>query len=334
MMLCAKKIEEYKESRFIKRVLAKVDDFVCHVLATNEVAFTRDRRGRLIPASAKISDFFCGLSQVWKAFRPQSYSLRIQLFFDVVFEKWMDLSFTAGVNDLVADYLLAGENFNQIVEEIRRRAARPQFKKVVKVLTQKTRRREKSCMDYIDRLYKRYARLTIVRIDLHYQKYEPGADAVKTITDAERLSRDVASMMNNGRHKPSIFEHKVGYIFKLESGQDRGVHMHCIFFFDGAHVIKHAWRGEQIGKYWRETITAGGGTFDNCNRREYTYPAIGIVNHFDVEKRGNMRRLISYICKVEQAVECDKGSMRLLRKGEISWTHENNHRGRHRKEVL
>jgi hypothetical protein len=174
--------------------------------------------------------------------------------------------------------------------------------------------------------------LAIVRIDLHYQKLEPECGS-ELISDVERINRDVALMLNNGRHKPSVFRHKVGYIFKLESGHDRGVHMHCIFFFDGAHVIKHEWRADKIGLYWRNEITGGSGTFENCNRRQYKYSAIGIVDHSDDEKRQNMRRLISYICKVEQAIEADDGQMRLLRRGEISSAHETKRRGRRRKAV-
>lgn len=331
MLLSAQQIDEYQESKFVKKLLAKVDEFVREVLSTSQLAFVRNERGRLIPASVSLSNFYKELPLVKNALRIDSYSLFIQLFFDVLSAKWMDLSFTAAANDLVADHLLAGENFNQVIEEIRSRAAEPQFREMAKMLGKKTRRREKSCLDYIDNLHARYARLAIVRIDLHYHKCELGEDAGDSLSDAERLGRDVAIMMNNGRHKPSIFGHKVGHIFKLECGHDRGVHMHCIFFFDGAHVIKHAWRGEQIGMYWRETITGGNGTFHNCNRQEYKFPAIGIVNHSDYEKRQNMRRLISYLCKVEQAVEADEGGMRLLRRGEISSAHEKEHRGRRRK---
>lgn len=331
MLLDAEKIEGYQESKFIKRQLARIDDFVRRAVSTTEIPFVRNKRGRLIPSAGRLSEFFNEMPLAVKAYRPMAHSLFIQLFFDVVLDKWKDFSWTAKANDLVSDHLFAGDNFNEIVEEIRLKAESASFKEEAKILKKKTRRREKSCLDYIENLYERYSRLAIIRIDLHYHKHEAVSRSIDGISDVERLNRDVATMMNNGRHKPSVFGYKVGHIFKLECGHDRGVHMHCIFFFDGAEVIKHEWRADKIGLYWRNEITGGSGTFENCNKREYRYPAIGVVNHSDTEKRQNMQRLISYICKVEQAVEADEGSMRLLRRGEISTAHSTERRGRRRK---
>ena len=64
-------------------------------------------------------------------------------------------------------------------------------------------------------------------------------------------------MLNNRRTKPSIFENMVGYIAKREYTEDKGPHIHTLFIYDGQKVSKDAFKGDQIGAYWKNEITDG-----------------------------------------------------------------------------
>jgi len=160
-----------------------------------------------------------------------------------------------------------------------------------------TNKRIESTKKYMDGLSKKYSKLNIVRVDLSYKK--PYSDKV-TLEDA---NKDLNRMFNNMRSKPSIFKDKIGYVCKREYTEDKGVHFHAIIIYDGQKVQKSAFKGTQIGEYWKQ-VTKEKGTFHNCHLNEYTRSGVGILNHNDYDKRKILDEdVISYLCKDEQNIE-------------------------------
>ncbi len=165
-----------------------------------------------------------------------------------------------------------------------------------------TNKRIDSTKKYIDALSNKYSKLNIVRVDLGYEK--PHSQT----TTLEEVNNDFNHMLNNARSKPSIFEHKVGYVCKREYTEDKGTHLHAIFIFDGQKVQKSAFKADQIGKYWEE-ITEGKGSYHNCHRNKYKSDGIGILEHNDSDKRAILYdKVISYLCKDEQDIEAMKNN--------------------------
>ena len=158
-------------------------------------------------------------------------------------------------------------------------------------------KRIESSNKYIDELSKKYSKLNIVRIDFSYQK--PYSN---TLT-LEEANRDLNHMFSNMRSKPSIFKDKVGYMCKREYTEDKGIHFHAIFIYDGQKVQKDAYKAKQIGEYW-EQVTNGRGCYHNCHLNEYKRNGIGMIDHTDSEKRKILEEdVIAYLCKDEQSVE-------------------------------
>jgi len=150
---------------------------------------------------------------------------------------------------------------------------------------------------YIDGLSKDYSKLNIVRVDLAYKK--PHSDSM-TLDEA---NADLNRMFNNMRSKPSIFQDKIGYVCKREYTEDKGVHFHMLFIYDGQKVQKGSYKAQQIGAYW-EQVTKEKGSFHNCHRNEYTRNGIGMLDHRDSDKRKILDEdVISYLCKDEQDIE-------------------------------
>ena len=159
----------------------------------------------------------------------------------------------------------------------------------------KTNRRLESTKKYIDDLSKKYSKLNIVRVDLGYTKEDS-----KSIT-FEDASKDLNKMLNNTRSKPTVFGAMVGYITKKELGEDKGVHIHTLFIYDGNKVREDITKAEQIGEYWKKDITKGKGLFHNCSKNEYKNKGIGIIDHRDKEKRKILdENVLPYLCKDEQ----------------------------------
>ena len=123
----------------------------------------------------------------------------------------------------------------------------------------------KSTSTYIDQLLEIHSKIQVIRLDLSYTKKHARKASL------EDINQDLKHLLNNRRTKPSIFENMVGYIAKREYTEDKGPHIHSVFIFDGQKVSKDAYKGDQIGEYWKNEITDGKGIFHNCNREKDTY---------------------------------------------------------------
>lgn len=165
-----------------------------------------------------------------------------------------------------------------------------------------TNKRIDSTKKYINTLSDKHSKLTMVRVDLGYKK--PHSEN----TTLEEANKDFDHMLNNMRSKPSIFKHKVGYVCKREHTEDKGMHLHTMFIFDGQKVQKDAFKADQIGQYWEE-ITEGKGSYHNCHRNTYERNGIGILEHDDSDKRKILYDdVIPYFCKEEQDIEAMKSN--------------------------
>jgi len=153
-------------------------------------------------------------------------------------------------------------------------------------------KRLESTKEYIDALQDKYSKLCVVRVDLGYKK--PHSNNI-VLDDA---NSDFNRMLNNRRGKPSVFKDQVGYVCLKEYTQDKGVHFHTVFLYDGNKVQKDAHMGDKIGKYWEQEMTQDKGSFHNCNRNKYERNGIGVLEHRDSDKRKILDDdVVSYLCK-------------------------------------
>jgi len=172
----------------------------------------------------------------------------------------------------------------------------------------------RSVNNYINSLHDQYSKILAIRVDLGYLK-EHSEQAL--LSD---IKKDVKKLLDNRRGKPSIFQDQVGYVVKYENAPDKGPHAHALFLYDGQHVQKDAYIGDQIGKYWSENITAGKGVHHNCNRDKDKYKdcGIGMINHADSHKRENLlNHVVPYMLKADQSIDDlrENGRERAITKG-------------------
>lgn len=167
---------------------------------------------------------------------------------------------------------------------------------------QRTSKRKSSSEKYIDALQENHAKINVIRIDLAYLK--PFSDEV-TFEDAKK---DLKKLLDSRRSKPTIFKHNIGYEFKREQTDAKGVHMHGFLYFNGHEVKNDIAKAKQVCNYWEKEITKGKGTSFNCNLNadKYKYNGIGMLDHRDKEKRLNLNKAVAYVCKDEQIAQSDK----------------------------
>lgn len=168
----------------------------------------------------------------------------------------------------------------------------------------KKNKRLESTKEYVDALQDKYSKLNVIRIDLGYKK-----DVSDSIT-LEDINKDFNRLLNNRRNN-CTFDGNVGYVAKKEDGEERGLHIHAMFFYDGQKIHKDILKGKQIGEYWEEVITKGKGNYHNCNMNDYKEKGVGMLAHNDKEKREKLNTAMSYLCKDdEQHISATNGSVK------------------------
>lgn len=165
--------------------------------------------------------------------------------------------------------------------------------------TRNRKRMVESTATYIDQLLENHSKIQVIRIDLSYTKEHAQKASL------EDINQDLKHMLNNQRTKPSVFKNMIGYIAKREYTEEKGPHIHSLFIYDGQKVSKDAFKGIQIGEYWKNEITNGKGIYHNCNleKDRYAECALGMIDHTDDAKRTVLKeKAIAYLCKEEQSV--------------------------------
>lgn len=156
-------------------------------------------------------------------------------------------------------------------------------------------RRKQSTEKYIDSLIENNSKLCAIRVDLKY-KQEFSKDVSLDV-----INKDLKRMLDNRRNNKTIFGNNIGYIIKKEVSNNGNLHLHALFFEDGNKVQKAAFKADQIGKYWNDSITKGKGCYENCNKNKYEKNGIGMVDYTNKEKINNLKEhVVSYFYKTDE----------------------------------
>ncbi|MDY5466223.1 MAG: inovirus-type Gp2 protein [Campylobacter sp.] len=169
----------------------------------------------------------------------------------------------------------------------------------------KTLRRYKQGCTVIDSSLELDSRVAVIRLDLSCQNSKGSAD---------RLNSDLNKLRLNARSNPSIFKDQIGYVIKLEKGDNDNYHAHALFTFREHEVKNHKYKAEQLGKYWQEVITKGNGIYHNCNTKEYDKNCLGVIERSSVDDIEELKEnVLGYLCKDEQSIKNSDGSDKKIR---------------------
>lgn len=150
--------------------------------------------------------------------------------------------------------------------------------------------------ELIDTLFTYRSRLTVLRVDLSYGELE----AAYIDDETARFHRE---QLCKAFHQQPLFEHLLGYAWKLEWQPKKGFHYHFMFFFDGHQVQEDVMYAQRIGELWAQSITGGQGHYFNCNRKAdaiYHYNALGRIDYYDVEKKRGLDYIARYLTKKDE----------------------------------
>lgn len=159
----------------------------------------------------------------------------------------------------------------------------------------KQKRRQESVYEYIDELFRRYSKLIIVRVDLHYR------DTIGQSKTIDEALSDFKHFRNCERYNDTIFNGKVGWVRLLECGQEmEGLHFHYMAFYDANVQRNDVELARNIGEFWIR-INDGFGHYWNCNEKQYDFKAIGVLVNNDYTRISKLKSVVAtYLTKLTQ----------------------------------
>ncbi|MFV8531517.1 YagK/YfjJ domain-containing protein [Ralstonia pseudosolanacearum] len=219
---------------------------------------------------------------------------------------------------------------NDFIVNLREEAKRTKVTYHLRQWMRNSTENRKRLRRYLRALLLNYARLVVVRIDLHlgreslvsaaqaeevyqsivercemdYRLYMDGAD-LDSGFDADAMQSFL--LMANARGdflnamRRKYGEDLVGYVWSMEFSASGHYHIHACFLFNGSTIDgeRHAWLAQESCDLWREETN---GYAFNCNREKYDRPACGIVEYHDGQKIGYLIRALDYLAKNSQLV--------------------------------
>ncbi|WP_158683836.1 inovirus-type Gp2 protein [Pseudomonas sp. LH1G9] len=200
---------------------------------------------------------------------------------------------------------------NSCVEDIRCEVKSVAFKKQLKNYRRSVTENYRELNSYVNDLFGFHARMLVLRVDLSYLKVFRGEAGI-SFEDAWQHRSKLLKELNKGR-----FGRLLGYAWKLEKGQRKGLHYHLLLFFDGAQVRQDVTLARMIGEYWNTVIAEGRGSYHNCNafKERYEYCGIGMIHHADPLAQEGIRRIVLYMTKLDEYFKLSVPGVRCFGKG-------------------
>lgn len=238
-------------------------------------------------------------------------------------------------SELTADGRTVGELYDDFISTLRKQAAEVKLRKKAADWDSKFRSNLKRLRTVESAMFDMCARIVAIRLDLHHKSsyftqeelarcigeqraqqerdyaaylQGPALDGTKPPTGRvsfETVQHDRQRLFDLMKGKPSLFQHLVAYVWRIEFTPAAGYHLHLALFFDGSEVHKHEWIAQQIGVYWQNVVTHGEGRFHNCNmawNNKSPLYGIGVIKHDDKVKRAALLNALDYLCKRSQQV--------------------------------
>jgi len=264
----------------------------------------------------RLSRYFDGIQQMIDLFDDRSqyrYSEHLQAFWEACQHIGLERSPAGPVclNEARTAYLDHHRSMNLLVAKIRQLTREQRYRRRKDDRRYQSRKQEDRVTDYTDAVLDRYARTVVVRVNLYYHQTSQARQRVEHVfNDLDRL---IAA-----RERNPIFDHETGYICSVEQGQDRGYHIHCAFFFNGAEVCRDIYKARQIGGLWAR-MTRGMGYFDSCNQGKERYGdrlGVGVILRNDQKVRAHVHYAMHYLVKDDQQLCLRPLRARCLRVGQ------------------
>ncbi|MCH5052269.1 YagK/YfjJ domain-containing protein [Pectobacterium aquaticum] len=149
--------------------------------------------------------------------------------------------------------------------------------------------------NHLSRLFDRYSKLLMLRVDFSYLKKSDShhyADTHSTVFDITQLLEQCHSLKG-----------LVGYVWVLEYTEEHSFHIHAAFYLNGQKHRKVWAVFEDIRDIWAN-VTEGDGYAHRCEPKEhYRVKGEWVTSYDDDEGINRMLYILSYLSKQDQKTE-------------------------------
>lgn len=159
------------------------------------------------------------------------------------------------------------------------------------------RKNQQSLNFFIDKIFNRYLRVKIFRLDLGYKIFAHRDDLLLDFNETQKHK----ILFFKLRGKEKVFEGLIGYVWKLRYFPAKGFFWHILFLYDPQSMISDFDYVKEMRRLWSKDITAGRGGCIDCSYWYESYKGCGtgLIDGKDKKKRDDLRRAIDYFAQVD-----------------------------------
>lgn len=196
------------------------------------------------------------------------------------------------------------EAFNEVVSKVAEILASSTFKERLRVRKRSAKRNEEKGLVIEQKVFANKSRQLVLMLHFGYQ------EQYRAKITFEECQKHRKKFFNNCRSN-KLLRGIVDYIWKLEEGDESGLHLHILIFYS-AESCRDVYIARQIGEYWVK-VTEGKGQYWNSNANKAFHAkyghgiGTGEINWNDEAKREALRKNIRYMTKADQFLKMKYG---------------------------
>lgn len=197
-----------------------------------------------------------------------------------------------------------GEVFNEVVAKVAEILASSAFRERLRVRKRSAKRNEEKGLAIEQKVFANKSRHLVLMLHFGYQEQH------RTKITFEECQKHRKKFFNNSRSN-TLLRGIVDYIWKLEEGDESGLHLHILIFYT-ASSCHDVYIAKRIGEYWMK-VTEGKGQYWNSNANKVFHEkyghgvGTGEINWNDEAKREALRENIRYMTKADQFLKVKYG---------------------------
>ncbi|MGF6533275.1 hypothetical protein P3T20_004075 [Paraburkholderia sp. GAS206C] len=304
-------VTDANHASFVYRHLHEIERFVEAIQKTWAAGFvkeiTRYARHIKVRKLRLGHEYYRSLNNWIRQYRDiHRYSARAEVFYDVCKELGLmgQAPFRFGKPDDIAgaDGVQHMDKFNTLIDRIRERCQSREFKESGRLRRKRAERNGRNVLAMEKAMFSETGKSRWLLLSLTL-RYKPEVCGSIKIKDVQR-HRD---RFFGARRYNALISGIKNYVWKIEQGEDTGLHLHVILFYSGDHSHDQ-FIARQICEYWDKEVTQGRGAAWSSNeawlkRRYQTYGhgvGVGQINWNDAEKRRALRKNLLYLAKAGQ----------------------------------
>jgi hypothetical protein len=148
-----------------------------------------------------------------------------------------------------------------------------------------------------------HSRINIRRLDLSYQRDASSLITIPHMMPSQTVKAHREAFLKSLK-KSEVYEHLIGYAWKMESSALKGFLHHMVLALDEASVSKQPVINEVLQRIWSE-VTEGNGLLVDCSTLAPSYKSegTGLLEHCNKDAWIMIRKICIYMTQADNYIK-------------------------------